>query len=602
MRILIILLFLLGIKFCPQAAWGQNLIPNYSFEDTLTCFPTEWTNANQGSPDYFANCNPIIGEPGGFFSKGVPLNFVGNQYPKSGIAYMGLAIYVFDGAPKLREYLQAHLKKALKKDSTYCLQFYISLADSCQMATKKQFGIYFSTNAISSNNAEVLNYTPQIIVSPTTYIIDKVNWLEYNFQYTAQGGEQYMTMGNFRSYNNGDTLVLQDGGKSSYFKYTYYYIDNVWLSHCDSVPKHYDVAINSNIHEIPCYTDSTILNLKIKNISVDSIDFTIDTLAIFTEILQNGSVVQSFQQEIADNTLNYKGNLLGQDSSISIQLNPINLSQLGQAYQIKVYARLKPDEDTTNNVLDTILINNLSLGNVIVSYSSICAGTTIELISENSYGEPQWQYSSNQMDWITLNNDTIATHQPLQTSFYRFVICDFYYSDTLKVEVNNPPKPNDINLLFCKSLESFIIPSKQNNVQNFNWYKSPTEVSPFYAGDTLSSQFFQNQTYYLESMIDSCVSLEKGKVAITIDNCPINIPNIFTPNGDGFNDFFLYSDDNGILTDSTISTTIFNRWGNEVAAWQGNIPWDGGNLEDGTYYYVVIADGVEYKGSVVILR
>ena len=596
------------MRFCPQAAWGQNLIPIYSFEDTikqpLAFFyePTEWTYANQGSPDCHTPNNPEIGVPGGFFSKGVPLNAFGHQYPKSGIAYMGIMIGEYYAAPILREYLQATLKKTLKKDSIYCLQFYISLADSCQLASRNQLGIYFSNNFINSNNKGVLNYTPQITVSPVNYITDKINWIEYNFQYTAQGGEQYMILGNFKPYNQVDTLVIQDGGKAPYFKLTYYYIDNVWLSHCDSLPKNNDVTISSNLDEISCFTDSTTLNLNIKNSSVDSIDFTKDTLTIFTEVLQNSIVIQSFQQEINDNSLNYNGNLLGQDSSISIQLNPIDLSQLGQTYQIKVSARLKPDEDTTNNIIDTIIVNNLSFGNVSVSNSSICAGTTVELKDEGSNGKGQWQYSGNKIDWEILSSDTIATHQPLETTFYRFVICDFYYSDTLQVIVNNPAVPSDTSFLFCKGLESLIIPSKQNNIHTFNWYNSTTEINPIFVGDTLKSKFYQNQMYYLESIMDSCVSLERGKVAIVIENCPINIPNIFTPNGDGINDFFIYSDANGIINNSNIATTIFNRWGNEVAKWQGNIPWDGSNLEDGTYFYVVVADGVEYKGSVVILR
>ncbi len=201
---------------------GQNLIPNYSFEDTMpqTRVPyfgpsvSEWTIANQGSPDYFSPYNQLIGLPGGFFSRGVPLNFFGHQYPKTGIAYMGLALNgYFNPTPTiLREYLQARLKKALLKDSTYCLQFYISLADSCQIASRNLFGIYFTTTKINTTTPSVLNFTPQIIASPTTYITDKVNWLEYNFQYTAQGGERFMVMGNFQPYGFVDSLSLTNGG------------------------------------------------------------------------------------------------------------------------------------------------------------------------------------------------------------------------------------------------------------------------------------------------------------------------------------------------------------------------------------------------------
>ena len=176
MRLLITLFILFGIGFCPQVL-GQNLIPNYSFEDTLPriitplYLPTEWTTANQGSPDYFSPFNPEVGVPGDSYSKGVPLNLVGHQYPVSGNAYMGILISEYSSVPLLREYLQATLKRPLKKDSTYCLQLYISLADSCQLASRNQFGIYLSQNRVNSNNIEVLNYTPQIHIQDIWGII-----------------------------------------------------------------------------------------------------------------------------------------------------------------------------------------------------------------------------------------------------------------------------------------------------------------------------------------------------------------------------------------------------------------------------------------------
>ncbi len=388
----------------------------------------------------------------------------------------------------------------------------------------------------------------------------------------------------------------------SNFKNVYYYIDNIWLSHCDSLPKSNDIKVSALQKELLCYSDTTQLSINIQNFSVDSIDFTKDTLVIFTEVLHNGTVIQSFQQEIADNTLNYNGNLLGQDSSISIKLNPIDFSQLGRSYQLKVYARLNSDEDTTNNLIDTIITNNLSFGTVSSSSPLICSGSTATLKSEGSRGFPKWEYSINQTDWITLSEDTIATHKPVGSTFYRFSICEFYYSDTLLVEVNTPPTPADTSILFCTGLAVNLVPSKPLLNQSFSWYASVNDSVPFFEGDTLAIPFSQNQFFYIASKVDSCISLEKGKVTIETENCGIIIPNIFTPNGDGVNDFFFYSFAIGRLVDADISTTIFNRLGEEVASWKGNKPWSGDNLIDGTYFYRVKADGIEYKGSVMILR
>lgn len=113
---------------------------------------------------------------------------------------------------------------------------FISLADSSHFASRGQLGVYFSANAVGANNTINLPYTPQVIVSPNNYINDKVNWVEYNMQYKALGGEEYITIGNFFDTTRLDTQYVAGGGNQFWQLATYYYIDDVWLSHCDSLP------------------------------------------------------------------------------------------------------------------------------------------------------------------------------------------------------------------------------------------------------------------------------------------------------------------------------------------------------------------------------
>ena len=87
------------------------------------------------------------------------------------------------------------------------------------------------------------------------------------------------------------------------------------------------------------------------------------------------------------------------------------------------------------------------------------------------------------------------------------------------------------------------------------------------------------------------------------------VPNIFTPNSDGKNDFFEVKTEG--LTD--LNGTVFNRWGQEVFKWKTlTDKWDGknksGDLNDGVYFYILSAtsecDGkiVERKGSVSVFK
>ena len=90
---------LLGVYFCTSNLNAQiNLVPNSSFETFTSCpsFPGQvefafpWYNPTNSSPDYFNACNT--------FSVGIPQNFMGFQYPRTGNANMGL--YVVDANDK----------------------------------------------------------------------------------------------------------------------------------------------------------------------------------------------------------------------------------------------------------------------------------------------------------------------------------------------------------------------------------------------------------------------------------------------------------------------------------------------------------------------
>ena len=81
----------------------------------------------------------------------------------------------------------------------------------------------------------------------------------------------------------------------------------------------------------------------------------------------------------------------------------------------------------------------------------------------------------------------------------------------------------------------------------------------------------------------------------------IIIPNVFTPNGDANNEYFVI--ENGQFFTNTLA--VYNRWGQAVFdARNYRNTWRAADVVDGTYYYVftTVDDNKEYTGHVTILR
>lgn len=93
---------------------------------------------------------------------------------------------------------------------------------------------------------------------------------------------------------------------------------------------------------------------------------------------------------------------------------------------------------------------------------------------------------------------------------------------------------------------------------------------------------------------------------INIRESKLEIPNAFSPNGDGINDVFRVKD--GYESIVSFHAIVFNRWGKKLYEWsdlEGG--WDGraggSDVPDGAYYLVVKArgaDGINYDTKKVI--
>jgi len=227
--------------FLPMLCMAQeNLVPNPSFEEYTDC-PTGWThdwsrvvgwsNGNVSSPDYYHVCGLTL--PSSPIT-GVPENAHGSQWPRSGDGYMGL-YGVQMGNAEWREYMQVELTEPLFYRIRYAVSFYVSLSEGSRYAIST-LGAHLAVDAISSNDLLALDAEPQILPDPLQPITDTTGWVLVTDTFvSAEGGEKYLTIGNFFSDVESDTVFFNPKPPLGN-RFAYYYIDDVSVVALDSVP------------------------------------------------------------------------------------------------------------------------------------------------------------------------------------------------------------------------------------------------------------------------------------------------------------------------------------------------------------------------------
>jgi hypothetical protein len=234
-------LLLLNLLF--QISEGQNLVSNGSFEQ-FYCTPghitsyrfCEWVKPpnNSGTPDGFrdfepGNCSPcdcILGDH----------TFGGNTYARHGEFFVGgVAYYIQGGQSNARENIQTKLDQPLIEGHHYKIGFSVKLGSRSKYIIN-HFGMLISDTAYVTTNTyplySVIPTSPQLDLDGPLY--DSTKWTDLSTTYTAAGGEQFVTFGNFTTdsalsitlnplYNPTDTLCLLTRFGS------YIFIDSVYI-------------------------------------------------------------------------------------------------------------------------------------------------------------------------------------------------------------------------------------------------------------------------------------------------------------------------------------------------------------------------------------
>ncbi len=221
-------ILLIGLSsFASQAQ--DNLVPNGGFEE-LTKKPkklgdianaTGWVSPTGARADIFTvGKSPDID---------VPLNIYGKEEAKEGDSYAGIVGYSY-GSKVPRTYVSTKLSSPMKKGMTYCVKFYVSLAEASKYASNNM-GIYFSKSQPGTDakvsiieEPSVMHFNNDLKIMSARY-----NWTEICGNYVAEGGEKFITIGNFMSdeETKSERMKKDSEIKVAQVLSAYYYIDDV---------------------------------------------------------------------------------------------------------------------------------------------------------------------------------------------------------------------------------------------------------------------------------------------------------------------------------------------------------------------------------------
>lgn len=270
------------------------------------------------------------------------------------------------------------------------------------------------------------------------------------------------------------------------------------------------------------------------------------------------------------------------DTTIYSVIATTNLGCVDTAY----FEMAVIDQLTLDIVGDTVFCEGDQ--NQLVAESNL-ENTTYLWLPRNETGE-MLNTTMNDLGWVFLE----GTHPVCGT-----------LTDSIELILGQKPDVNvQDSILLCLGDEANVTAQSTFPDAEFVWF--PGE---FY-GATQNVSFDQSSYLYVQSFIGSCRSdLDSVYISVNL-NCDIQVPNVFTPNSDGVNDYFKLTEIEGI---SSLECVIVNRWGNVVQEFADpNFKWDGRNkrgdlVNPGTYFYVIkgktsLGQEIEKSGNVQVFN
>jgi len=308
-------------------------------------------------------------------------------------------------------------------------------------------------------------------------------------------------------------------------------------------------------------------------------------------------------------------------------------------YQLYKPVKIEPDVNSTSQCKDVTLLFTIPT----MSYKSL-AGTSYNL--ERDFNVKYKQYSWNGTVWAP--GDTTKTFKAPATQIsvpvpYGNTVFTLY-GDQYAMDLGIKQDSVSSSLYVNHAVKSHLIANVANRTHDRNNegdapsatitpinFSAPIDVQ-FQSNANEATQYYNwgiykdkkliinrtdkdNQytftemgTYNVKLTVSDATCSFSDSLTVIVTESEIFVPNVFTPNGDGFNDEFRVAYKSLL----TFQCWVYNRWGRKVYYWTDPTKgWDGTingkKATPGPYFYIIKATGSDkkvykLKGDINLLR
>jgi len=292
----------------------------------------------------------------------------------------------------------------------------------------------------------------------------------------------------------------------------------------------------------------------------------------------------------------------GESVTLSVNSNPESTIEWLAPLQGNVWEQTVSEAGTyscmvtscgiTSEVSIAIAVSNVVAGIEVVGAATFCEGDSVTLVAVAGANSFVWQPEGSSSPTLTLHASGEHTLLAFDANG-----CSGSFGPVQVTAIANTLQPPVLaDTAVCPQGQAVLHAIAGGLVR---WYDGAEGGLSIASGPAYTTPPLEVAATYFASQQSAYCESERAPVLVLMDNCEgIDMPNAFSPNGDGVNDVFSF----GLKGAKCFRCDIYSRWGrllyaweDAAAGWDGTLQRTGERVTDGVYYWVM--DYCDYLGN-----